>query len=119
MAPKAPPCTTFRAPARLAARYNKNRSRNVDEFPEACGRHAAERPPLLHPHHRAQAAQAAERRAHGGVDHHQCRGVGSDPDDAAYRADATGRRLADARYSELVLARIRQPGRLLAAVADL
>ncbi len=27
-----------------------------------------------------QAAETAERRAHGGVDHHQCRGMGPDPD---------------------------------------
>ena len=60
-----------------------------------------------------------KRRAHGGVDHHQCRGMGPDPDHAAHGVDAAGRRLADARHSELVLARIRQPGRLLAAVAGL
>jgi hypothetical protein len=34
--------------------------------------------------------------------------------DAAHRADAAGRRRADARHSELGLARIRQPRRLLA-----
>ena len=67
----------------------------------------------------ARAAQAAEGRAHGGVDHHQCRGMGPDPDHAAHGVDAAGRRLADARHSELVLARIRQPRRLLAAAAGL
>ena len=35
-------------------------------------------------------------------------------DDAAHRADAAGRRLADAGHPELGMARIRQPGRLLA-----
>ena len=67
----------------------------------------------------AQAAQAAEGRAHGGVDHHQCRGMGPDADHAAHGADAAGRRLADARHPELVLARIRQSRRLLAAAAGL
>jgi hypothetical protein len=42
-----------------------------------------------------------------------------DPDHAAHGVDAAGRRLADAGHPELVLARIRQPGRLLAAVAGL
>ena len=64
--------------------------------------------------HRARAAQIAERRPHGGVGHRQCRGMGRDAADAAHGADAAGRRLADARRAELGLARIRQPGRLLA-----
>ena len=38
-----------------------------------------------------------------------------DAADAAHRADAAGRRLADAGRAELGVARIRQPGRLLAA----
>ena len=50
---------------------------------------------------------------------HQCRGMGPDADHAAHGAHAAGRRLADARHPELVLARIRQPRRLLAAVAGL
>ncbi len=60
------------------------------------------------------AAEAAERRPHGGVGHRQCRGMGRDAADAAHRADAAGRRLADARRAQLGLARIRQPRRLLA-----
>ncbi len=47
-------------------------------------------------HRPAQAAQAAEGRAHGGVDYHQCRGMGPDPDHAAHGAVAAGRRLTDA-----------------------
>ena len=39
--------------------------------------------------------------------------MGSDATDAAYRADAAGRRHPDARHPELGLARIRQPGRVL------
>src|SRR5688572_15133157 len=68
----------------------------------------------LFAHHPAQAAQAARRRAHGGVDHRQRRGVGHRPDHAAHRAHPAGGRRADARHPELVLARVRQPGGLLA-----
>ena len=60
------------------------------------------------------AAQTAERRPHGGVGDRQCRGMGRDAADAAHGAHAAGRRLADARRAELGLARIWQPGRLLA-----
>ena len=94
-----------------------NNIRPQNEFPQTRRRHAAERPPRLFTDRQAQAAEAAERRAHGGLDRHQCRGMGPDADHAAHGLDAAGRRFADARHSELVLARIRQPGRLLAAVA--
>ena len=59
-------------------------------------------------------ARPAGRRPVGGLGDRQCRGMGSDAADAAYRADAAGRRRADARHPELGLARIRQPGRVLA-----
>ena len=60
------------------------------------------------------ALQAARRRAHGDLGDRQRRGVGPDGHHAAHGADSAGRRLADARHPELVLARIRQPRRLLA-----
>src|SRR5687768_16718322 len=62
----------------------------------------------LFAHHRTPAAQASRRRAHGGLDHRQRRGMGYQPDHAAHRAHAARRRRADARYSELGLARVRQ-----------
>src|SRR5918999_1545720 len=65
-------------------------------------------------HSQARAAQAARRRAHGGLDHRQRRGMGHRPDDAAHRAAAAGGRRPDARHPELGMARVRQPGRVLA-----
>ena len=56
----------------------------------------------------------AGRRADGGVGHRQCRGMGPQRADAAHRPDPAGGRLADARHPELGVARIRQPGRVLA-----
>ncbi len=75
---------------------------------------AAERTPGLLRNSRAQAAGAARRGANRGVGHRQCRGMGPQGNDAAHRLDAAGRRRADARHPELGMARIRQPGRLLA-----
>ena len=63
---------------------------------------------------RAPDIVASRRRAAGGVDHRQCRGMGHPASDAAHGADAAGRRFAVAGHSELGLARIRQPRRLLA-----
>ena len=75
---------------------------------------AADRTPRLFRDRRAQAVEAARRGAAGGLGHRQCRGMGPEGDDAAHRADPAGRRRADARHPELGLARIRQPGRVLA-----
>src|SRR5215475_14690287 len=112
-------CTISGPTAKLPADTKKNPRNATYEFPEAIRRHVAERPSRLFRHNQAQAAEAAERRAHGGVDYHQCRGMGPDPDHAAYRAHTAGRRLADAGHPELVLARIRQPCRFLAPAAGL
>src|ERR1700730_13358416 len=65
------PCTTFSPPAKLALEINK--PRNARELSQARRRHATERPSRLFRNPDTQAAQAAERRAYGGVDRHQCR----------------------------------------------
>src|SRR5574341_643202 len=68
--------------------------------------------------HRASAAQAARRGAHGGLDHRQRRGMGHRPADAAHRAHAASGRGAHARHPELGVARIWKQGGLLAFHAD-
>ena len=82
------------------------RSKRIDD--------AADRAPRLFRDSPKAAARPARRGAAGGVGHRQCRGMGHQRDDAAHRVDPAGRRLADARHPELGVARIRQPGRLLA-----
>src|SRR5262249_23707135 len=61
-----------------------------------------------------EAADAARRCAPSRLDYRQCRGMGSDTADAANRTNTARGWLAHARCPELGLARIRQPGRLLA-----
>src|SRR5215471_4041350 len=78
-----------------------SKDRAEHEFSQARCRHVAERTSLLFRHSQAQAAEVAQGRAHGGVDRHQCRGMGSDADHAAHGADAACRWFADAGYPEL------------------
>src|ERR1041385_1432896 len=110
------PCTISGVAAKLPANTGED---VAYEFPEAQRRYVAERPPRLFPHHKTQAAEAPEGRAHGGMDDYQRRGMGPDTDHAAHGAPAARRWLADARHPQLVLARIRQSCRLLAAFAGL
>src|SRR5687767_7409443 len=61
-------------------------------------------------HYPAAGAEASRQRAHGGLDHRERGGMGHQPDHAAHRAHAARRRRADARHSELGLARVWKPG---------
>src|SRR4029078_725344 len=65
------------------------------EFSEAQRGHAAEGPARLLRHHKTQAAEAPEGGAHGGMDDHQCRGMGPDTDNGAHGAHAARRPLGD------------------------
>ncbi len=77
-------------------------------------RHAADRTHCVFADRRTRAAETAGGGSHGGVVHRQRGGVGHPVADAAHGAHATCRWCALARHSELGLARIRQPRRLLA-----
>ena len=79
--------------------------------------HASHRPDRLFGDHRALAARPSRQRARRRLGHRQRRGMGRDAADAAHRADASGRRVAQPGRAQLGVARIRQPSRLLAAVA--
>src|SRR5258708_3595168 len=76
--------------------------------------YAADRPHRLFGDYRAPGAETSRRRPHGDLGDRQRRGMGPQGHHAAHGADATCRRRADARYPQLVLARIRQSRRLLA-----
>src|SRR3954469_18148164 len=95
-------------------RTRRRRRPNERRNEAASGRHAADGAHHLLADRRTRGAEAAGRRAHGGVVHRERGGMGHQFADAAHGADATGRRRALARYSELGLARVRQPRRLLA-----
>ena len=95
-------------------RAQHGRVRGKEHRDRQTPRPAADRTHRLFADRRAQAAEAARRRPHGGVVHRQRRGMGHPVADAAHGADPAGRRRAVARYPELGLARIRQPRRLLA-----
>src|SRR5512134_3636166 len=74
---------------------------------------AARAGPVLR-HRRPPAPRAAGRRAPGGVDHRQRRGVVDRAADAADRAPPSARAAAPSRLAELGLARVRDAGWVLA-----
>ncbi len=84
------------------------------ETPERRPAHAADRAYQLRADRGTKTADPAGWRAHGGLGDRQCRGVGPGGADAAHRAHPAGGRLAEPRHPQLGVARIRQPGRVLA-----
>src|SRR6476660_1582657 len=96
-------CTISRVAAKLPADRIVLKE-TAYEFSQARRWYVAQRSSQLLRDYQTQAAEAAQGGAHGGLDHHKCRGMGPDADHAARRAHASCRWFTDARYSELVLA---------------
>ena len=107
------PCAG-RAHQRHAADARAHHVGAAQMTPQTGARPQPARPPALPADPQAAAAEAARRRARRGLDHRQCRELEPARRHAAHRAAAADGPAAAARRAQLVVARIRHAGRLLA-----